>query len=89
MDKFANEDRAHCDTEEYVAVQAGIDDVKGMNVLMIATVNEIYKLPNSLTRSGRFDIKIEVQNPNREDCVNIIKHYLSSKNVSTDKILLK
>lgn len=84
MDKFANEDRTHCDTEEYVAVQAGIDDVKGTNVLVIATVNEIYKLPGSLTRSGRFNIKIEVELPNKEDCINIIKHYLSNKNVSNN-----
>ena len=28
MDKFANEDERHCDAEEYVAVQSGIDEVK-------------------------------------------------------------
>ena len=28
MDKFANEDNSRCDAPEYVAVQAGIDDVK-------------------------------------------------------------
>ena len=53
MDKFANEDNNHKDAEEYVAIQAGIDDVKGCDVFVLATANEIRKLPKSLTRSGR------------------------------------
>ena len=32
MDKFANDDDMHCDAQEYVAVQAGIDFVKGSDV---------------------------------------------------------
>lgn len=82
MDKFANEDDRHCDAEEYVAVQAGIDDVKGTGVFVIATVNYIRKLPDSLLRSGRFDVKIEVYTPNENDSIQIIKHYLSDKKVS-------
>ena len=84
MDKFANEDSNRRDAEEYVAVQAGIDDVKNSNVFVMATVNEIHKLPDSLIRSGRFDKKIEVCCPNSEDCVKIIEHYLSDKVVSND-----
>ncbi len=41
MDKFANEDNDHIDAEEYVAVQAGIDDVKGFDVFVFATVQKI------------------------------------------------
>lgn len=44
MDKFANEDERHSDAEEYVAIQAGIDAVKGSGVLVIATVNNMRKL---------------------------------------------
>lgn len=84
MDKFANEDNNHRDAEEYVAVQAGIDDVKGTGVFVLATVNEHHKLPRSLTRSGRFDRCIEVCSPNSQDCVNIIKHYLEDKKVADD-----
>ncbi len=84
MDKFANEDNNHKDAEEYVAIQAGIDDVKGCDVFVLATANEIRKLPKSLTRSGRFDRCIEVCSPNREDCLKIISHYLSNKKVSND-----
>ena len=55
MDKFANEDSNHRDAEEYVAVQSGIDEVKNCNVFVLAPANEMWKLPNSLVRSGRFD----------------------------------
>ena len=82
MDKFANEDQDHRDAEEYVAVQAGIDDVKGSKVFVIATANEMWKLPRSLVRSGRFDRKIEVQCPTDKDANDIIRYYLSDKKVS-------
>lgn len=44
MDKFSNEDEYHRDADEYVAVQAGIDDVKWHNVFVIATTNDIEKV---------------------------------------------
>lgn len=84
MDKFANEDSSHRDAEEYVAVQAGIDEVKNCDVFILATANEMWKLPNSLVRSGRFDRKIEVQCPTDRDANEIISYYLSNKKVSPD-----
>ena len=84
MDKFANEDNMHCDAEEYVAVQAGIDDVKDYEVFILATVNDEYKLPSSLTRSGRFDRKIDFERPSEKDAVMIIEHYLANKKLSAD-----
>ena len=84
MDKFANEDDNHRDAEEYVAVQSGIDEVKGCGVFVLATANEIRKLPDSLLRSGRFDKKISVKSPNENDACKIIQHYLSSKKVSDE-----
>lgn len=84
MDKFANDDEEHCDSDEYVAVQAGIDDVKNDDVFVIATVNDMRKLPDSLTRAGRFDRKIFVDKPSEEDSERIIEHYLSGKNISRD-----
>lgn len=65
MDKFANEDDTHCDAPEYAAVQAGIDDVKDAGVFVIATANDIRKLPSSLRRSGRFDRKSDFERPRR------------------------
>ena len=84
LDKFANEDENHRDAEEYVAVQAGIDAVKNADVLVIATANDIRKLPDSLIRSGRFDRKIEVYKPNLKDAKEIIQHYLEGKKVLPD-----
>lgn len=84
MDKFANEDNLHCDANEYVAVQAGIDDVKGYDVLVIATTNNIDKLPDSLIRSGRFDRTIVMLPPSKKDASKIIEHYLENKKLSSN-----
>ena len=84
MDKFANEDEKHCDAEEYVAVQSGIDEVRDSGVFVFATANDIRKLPHSLIRSGRFDRRVEVKCPTAEDACEIIKHYLKSNKVSED-----
>lgn len=82
LDKFANEDMMLRDAEEYVAVQAGIDEVKNSDVFVLATVNKKGKLPDSLLRTGRFDKKIEVQCPTDRDANEIIAYYLSDKKVS-------
>lgn len=84
MDKFANEDERHRDAPEYVAIQAAIDEVRAHDVFIIATVNDINKLPISLTRPGRFDRKIEICSPTENDASEIIKHYLQDKKISPD-----
>lgn len=84
MDKFSNDDDMHCDAQEYVAVQAGIDFVKGNDVFVIATTNDINKLPDSLVRTGRFDRVIIVQEPTQYDASKIIEHYLKNKKLSDD-----
>lgn len=84
MDKFANDDDMHCDAQEYVAVQAGIDFVKGNDVFVIATTNDINKLPDSLVRTGRFDRVVIVQPPTQDDASKIIEHYLKNKKLSDD-----
>ena len=84
LDKFANEDSYHPNAEEYVAVQACMDSVKGKDVFIIATVNEHYKLPGSLVRSGRFDKTFTMTFPRNEDAKKIISFYLKDKAVSDD-----
>lgn len=84
MDKFANEDESHPDAEEYVTVQSCIDDVKKKQVFVLATANNIWCLPYSLYRAGRFDRVIKIEAPQGEDAVKIISHYLMNKNVSDD-----
>ena len=84
MDKFANEDNSHRDAEEYVAIQAEIDEAKDCDVFVLATANDLDKLPDSLIRSGRFDSKIEFCPPSGSDVTKIVTHYLSGKRVSAD-----
>ena len=90
MDKFANEDMEHRDAEEYVAIQACIDETKGKKVFVLATVNDLYSLPDSLKRSGRFDKTIEVEIPVGNDAKKIIEYYLEQKklaeNVDSEEI---
>lgn len=83
MDKFANEDRTHQDAEEYVAVQACIDGARDSGVTVIATANDIDKLPGSLIRTGRFDRRIMVHRPAEDEAEAIISHYLSDKPVDS------
>lgn len=81
LDKFANDDYDHRDSEEYVVVQSCIDACRGKDVFVLATVNDEDKLPWSLRRAGRFDTKIFVDSPTAEDAEYIVKHYLSNKKV--------
>ena len=75
----ANEDRHHCDAEEYVMIQAGIDAVKDKGVFILATANNIVKLPDSLLRPGRFDRRIEFDTPTQDETARIIRYYLADK----------
>lgn len=80
MDKFANEDQYHKNAEEYVTIQSCIDEYKNKDIFTLATANDIDHLPNSLIRVGRFDKKIEIDNPKNEDAIEILSYYLSKKN---------
>ncbi|MGI6218029.1 MAG: AAA family ATPase [Coriobacteriales bacterium] len=84
LDKFANDDINHCDSEEYVTVQSCIDEVGDKNVFVLATANEINKLPKSLKRPGRFDRIINVGVPTRKDIVPIVGHFLKGKRLADD-----
>lgn len=79
IDKFANEDESHCDSEEFVTVQACIDKVKDKRVFVVATANNRRKLPGSLMRPGRFDHILELHCPKGQDAEDIVAYYLSQK----------
>lgn len=81
MDKFANEDEHHCNSEEYVTVQSCIDEYNKKGVFTIATVNNKFCLPESLIRSGRFDKIIEISQPAGVDAHKLIEHFLNGKNI--------
>ena len=84
IDKFANDDYDHRDAEEYVSVQSGIDEVSDTDVFVIATANDMGKLPDSLLRAGRFDRKIEITRPTQSESEKIIRYYLADKKLSKD-----
>jgi len=79
MDKFANVDDRYKDAEEYVTVQSCIDEVKGKQVFVLATANDLSCLPRSLYRAGRFDRIIKIEAPKGDDAEKVISHYLSEK----------
>ena len=82
IDKFSSKDEKDCDDDVFVTLQSGIDSVRSSNVLVVATANNIGKLPISLKRSGRFDRKIEMTIPSDEDARKIIEYYLKTKCVN-------
>ena len=79
LDKFANGDRRRRNTDEFVTVQTCIDRVKDKQVFVVATANDIEKLPDSLTRAGRFDNVLKLECPRGKDAQDIVAHYLSKK----------
>jgi cell division protease FtsH len=86
IDKFAEDcsDEGNSNKEEFVAIQAGIDDVKDSNVFVIATANDTKYLPESLLRVGRFDKRLCLEFPQTNDAIKIIEHFLSDKQVAED-----
>ena len=79
LDKCANEDERRRDSEEFGTVQACIDKVKDKRVFVVATANNIHKLPDSLIRAGRFDHVLELRCPSGKDAEEIVAFYLSKK----------
>ena len=76
MDKFVVKDDSK---EEYVAIQACIDEVQFSDVYVIATANSLRSVPKSLVRAGRFDRKIMIDTPKGDDAVKIIRYYMGTK----------
>lgn len=78
MDKF-------CEGEGqdiYYVIQACMDTYCDDNIFVVATANDIEKLPDSLLRSERIDRVIEIECPEGKDAICIVEHYLGKlKNV--------
>lgn len=79
MDKFTEKSRFNQSSDEFVTVQSCIDEVKGREVLIIATANSLRSFPSSLLRPGRIDRIIEVKVPRGEDAEKIVAHYIEGK----------
>lgn len=82
LDKFSESKGENVADKIFVNIQTNIDSVKDKDILIVATLNDINKLPKSLKRSGRFDKRILVETPSNNDAAKIIEFYLKSKNVS-------
>lgn len=81
MDKFGNGDKY---APEYTSIQGAIDDYKSYDIFIIGTVNDLFVLPMSLTRVGRFDRIIKINNPISNDSYAISNYYLDSKKINID-----
>lgn len=75
LDKFSDQDK-DLDAEEFATVQSCIDEVRGMDVFVMATVNNIHKIPESLLRAGRLGKRIKVRQPKQKEAISIVKHYI-------------
>ena len=65
----------------------GIDN-RG-SVLVLASTNNFYDIPNSLLRSGRFDRKIPINRPDRESRKELFIKFLTEFGISLDDINLE
>lgn len=83
MDKFSKSEEDSINQEEFVAVQSFIDEINDNHeeIFIFATVNDINVLPESLLRTGRFDIQIKINFPKDEDVYEIFKYYLKHKKI--------
>ncbi len=89
LDKFANADERHRNTEEYVTIQSCIDETRGRDIFVVATTNGTDNLPFSLVRAGRLCV-LKITAPQGDDVYEIVKYYLSKKkhnaNINIDDI---
>lgn len=84
LDKFAEKDGGK-DAEEYVTVQACLDEIRDKDVFVIATANDVSEMPKSLLRDGRLGMSIVVSTPLKDEAVDIIDHYLK-KTLADDEL---
>lgn len=84
LDKYCETSEEDVDSRVFVSIQADIDSVKDKDILIVATVNNIDKLPQSLRRNGRFDRKLYLKAPSNEDACKIIEHYLKVKKIDAN-----
>lgn len=84
IDGWSNSDEGHQNTEEYRLVQSLIDEAKDIDIIFIATCNNINLLPDSLLRHGRFGICLSMDSPSPTDAQAIVRYYLGRKKLSDD-----
>lgn len=75
------------DSKEQRILQQELDGIvqKG-SILVLATVNKLYKVGAPLLRPGRFDRLISIDNPNRDSRKEIFKQMLLDLNIDINEI---
>lgn len=81
IDKFSGRKN---DVEVFHTLQSLIDKVRNLDIYIIATANSKKHLPKSLYRDGRFDTNIIIDEISQSDKVELLKHFMSSKNVNSN-----
>lgn len=81
LDKFSEQSEDDCDAEEFVTVQSCIDEISDYDVFVIATVNNLRKIPNSLLRPGRIGKRLRIRLPQKDEAAEIIKHYIEKSSL--------
>ena len=77
MDKFAEDNlRSDNNKEEFATIQSCMEDVRDIDVFVLATANDIENIPDSLMRPGRFGRKMFVGVPSDDDFLKISAHFL-------------
>lgn len=67
-------------------LQSEMDAVPSGKVIILATTNNYVDLPDSITRQGRFDRKILVAEPEKDDIIEVFKFYLNRLGVNCTNI---
>lgn len=78
MDKFGS---GEVFSQEYTSLQGILDDYRNYDIFVLGTANELFKLPASLTRAGRFDRIFSIDIPTAQEASLITAYYLSDKNI--------
>ena len=74
IDKFEDGN----DSEIYATIQSCIDDCRDKEVIVLATANDTFDMPDSLLRAGRFDKIYDMTFPVGNDAKRIFHHYLNT-----------
>lgn len=66
--------------------QSEMDAIPAGKVIILATTNNYRDLPDSITRQGRFDRKILIADPEKEDIIKIFKFYLNRLGINCNDL---
>ncbi len=75
-------DEREATLNELLTQMDGFDGTSG--VMVIAATNKIDVLDEALLRAGRFDRRVFLKNPSKNDRLEIVKHYLKDKQYTFD-----